>query len=716
MASAHLQPPSQPPPNGHTNGQGLVMQSPSYPARARQHAAPLLIRPTLPSRHVDAATFEDAFVSFIMYCNPAVPLETDTGTLREAFRALPKSGGKSFTAFNLFLLVRQLETKELKTWAELALKLGVDPPDKDKGESSQKIQQYAVRLKRWMHSMHVDAFFEYLMSIPHPYWTDIPTDPTPIYQEGRDGVAPVDDMALRALVPQARPKRGKKRPEEESLNESPSQRPRIEPPASEEYGTARNSLGPWSAHPDARGRFTARPPDSLLRPGPGTGPWLHEPDAQTPLTAYPLGPLSAITPTTRNNFWGDSNEPMSAVNPKGKTHQQRRHGAKVVSSAWRSRGLGGNANGKARGRPPMNRNIMDKSAQPAGSAAEPGYDSSVPDGSDQTITPAMHTPPSNTSLAGTPIGAPSIPTPIPPTAPLPSEFPVHTQRPTKPSISLQVPERVGGSVRLATPPRPYFPPPNLQLPPEVVVHGQPNPDHGGFMNQTFSSTAAPTNVARAAAATTNPRPTAQQYTSNPAFNFETTDHEVPSLDPAPRVTPLGFFDDMEERTNIDATFGYFHSEVLRADWYDASGKRTPPCSLDEAHALVASIIEALYAAAASHAAFLINVAALAGGAMLMTTDKMQIRRLVEYEDRTHFECSWVYRLGSVKGTYRMAQTVQHERWQRSPDVSEAEDDPGTTKGGGGLWRNKYENLMKEMRAKDKELAAMKRKVLGMLDS
>lgn len=271
-------------------------------------------------------------------------------------------------------------------------------------------------------------------------------------------------------------------------------------------------------------------------------------------------------------------------------------------------------------------------------------------------------------------------------------------------------------MRLATPPRPYFPPPNLQLPPEVVVHGQPNPDHGGFMNQTFSSTAAPTNVARAAVATTNPRPTAQQYTSNPAFNFETTDHEVPSLDPAPRVTPLGFFDDMEERTNIDATFGYFHSEVLRADWYDASGKRTPPCSLDEAHALVASIIEALYAAAASHAAFLINVAALAGGAMLMTTDKMQIRRLVEYEDRTHFECSWVYRLGSVKGTYRMAQTVQHERWQKSPDVSEAEDDPGTTKGGGGLWRKKYENLMKEMRAKDKELAAMKRKVLGMLDS
>jgi hypothetical protein len=73
--------------------------------------------------------------------------ETDSAALREAFRTPPKSGGKSFSTFALFGLIQKLETKELKTWAELALQLGVEPPDQEKGQSSQKIQQYAVRLK-----------------------------------------------------------------------------------------------------------------------------------------------------------------------------------------------------------------------------------------------------------------------------------------------------------------------------------------------------------------------------------------------------------------------------------------------------------------------------------------------------------------------------------------------------------------------------------------
>lgn len=104
-------------------------------------------RSTLPDRNVTAATIEEAYVQFVLHCNPAVPAETDTAALREAFRVPPKSGGKSFSTFTLFQLIRQLETKEIKTWAELALKLGVEPPDQDKGQSSQKIQQYAVRLK-----------------------------------------------------------------------------------------------------------------------------------------------------------------------------------------------------------------------------------------------------------------------------------------------------------------------------------------------------------------------------------------------------------------------------------------------------------------------------------------------------------------------------------------------------------------------------------------
>jgi hypothetical protein len=101
----------------------------------------------LPGRNVTSETIEDTYVQFILYCNPAVPPDTDTTILREAFQTPPKSGGKTFDTFLLFELIKLLDAKELKTWAELALKLGVEPPDQDKGQSSQKIQQYAVRLK-----------------------------------------------------------------------------------------------------------------------------------------------------------------------------------------------------------------------------------------------------------------------------------------------------------------------------------------------------------------------------------------------------------------------------------------------------------------------------------------------------------------------------------------------------------------------------------------
>ena len=117
------------------------------PGLSQPAGSPVSARPPLPDRNVAATTIEDAYASFIMHCNPAVPVDTDTAALREAFRMPPKSGGKSFSTFTLFELIRQLESKELKTWAELALKLGVEPPDQEKGQSSQKIQQYAVRLK-----------------------------------------------------------------------------------------------------------------------------------------------------------------------------------------------------------------------------------------------------------------------------------------------------------------------------------------------------------------------------------------------------------------------------------------------------------------------------------------------------------------------------------------------------------------------------------------
>lgn len=125
--------------------QGVFAPSPTSARNVAPRSPP--VRPMLPDRNVNSDTIEDTYVQFVLYCNPAVPPDTDTAALREAFQTPPKSGGKSFNTFLLFELIKQLEAKELKTWAELALKLGVEPPDQDKGQSSQKIQQYAVRLK-----------------------------------------------------------------------------------------------------------------------------------------------------------------------------------------------------------------------------------------------------------------------------------------------------------------------------------------------------------------------------------------------------------------------------------------------------------------------------------------------------------------------------------------------------------------------------------------
>lgn len=101
----------------------------------------------LPDRGINDEKLDDAYVAFILYCNPTVPLTTDTSELRETFRSPPKSDGKTFSPFVLFELIQKLDNKDLKTWAQLAIELGVEPPDLGKGQSTQKIQQYAVRLK-----------------------------------------------------------------------------------------------------------------------------------------------------------------------------------------------------------------------------------------------------------------------------------------------------------------------------------------------------------------------------------------------------------------------------------------------------------------------------------------------------------------------------------------------------------------------------------------
>uniref|UniRef100_L2G2E3 Ars binding protein n=1 Tax=Colletotrichum fructicola (strain Nara gc5) TaxID=1213859 RepID=L2G2E3_COLFN len=600
----------------HQHPTRLHGQSPS-PSMAHQHHLPLATtaplpppssssmtaRSTLPDRNVTAATIEEAYVQFVLHCNPAVPAETDTAALREAFRVPPKSGGKSFSTFTLFQLIRQLETKEIKTWAELALKLGVEPPDQDKGQSSQKIQQYAVRLKRWMHSMHVDAFFEYLMDHPHPYWTEIPDDPTPVCEAGRDGVMAEDDMALRALLPHIKPRRGRKRPEDDDLAKSPSQRARIDsPPIGNGY---RENLGSWSAHPDGRATFGCSDPLKLSANTASASGWPQAPDAaQTPLSAYPQGPMSAITPSTnRNAFWGEA-EPS----------------------------------------PPMNKANVDGPFV-AFPAEGPAYKKPSPENKsvETPITPAA-----------------SITQNTPPDMPQDYYLPRIPQmpRPAKPSISLQVPDRPGGAVRLATPP-----------PPVVMV------------NDLRAQETAPDVL--------------------PAVKG----NEPPPLS---NDIPVGMFENMEDRTNIEAVLGYFTEETANGEWVDQDNNPIEGCSMAEASALVHTTVERMWQTAPNQDAFLINLAALAGGRALMTTSKLKVKREMEYEDRATYSCAWEFRMGSIRGNYNMVQTVMYNRWKKTEEEKDR-DKPAEKATIGGViepesgWEQKYRDLLAVSERRDKEL-------------
>lgn len=100
-----------------------------------------------PSRDVSDDTIDDAYAAFILYCNPSFPASIDTSELTKLFRTPPKSDGNAFSTWTLYELIRKFDSKEIKTWTQLALDLGVEPPDIEKGQSTQKVQQYSVRLK-----------------------------------------------------------------------------------------------------------------------------------------------------------------------------------------------------------------------------------------------------------------------------------------------------------------------------------------------------------------------------------------------------------------------------------------------------------------------------------------------------------------------------------------------------------------------------------------
>ncbi|KAF2754953.1 hypothetical protein EJ05DRAFT_513284 [Pseudovirgaria hyperparasitica] len=444
---------------------------------------------SLPSRNISDDTIDDAYAAFILYCNPSFPTTTDVTELKRLFRLPPKSDSKTFSTYTLFELIRKFP-KEIKTWAQLALDLGVEPPDLEKGQSTQKVQQYSVRLKRWMRAMHIDAFFEYLVGNQHSYFTWVPTPHEPFPDDGRDGVIFDEDLAIRALDPKLKPKRGRRKNDEGDDENEELQRAPKRPQLDTSFSASSNhappqSAYPNSAHPDDMDRFV-QPHDpwttiSTITPASSLNPYsartmtpysaASTPAQQlrwrlnTPNDAQSPHPMSATTPSTSQAPDSAFDEPLSALTPSSTRSKARRRHGPAVSSAWTSNST--NSTGKLRGRPPSNRSVRDGPfvTFPANPKTKEGPTIDL-NRSTPGPTPVEQTP----STASTGNTAPEShhfrfpPTPASALTPA-SAISINSQqsslsvgRPER--LQLQVPQHLGGPVSLVTP--------------TVLVNGQTN--------------------------------------------------------------------------------------------------------------------------------------------------------------------------------------------------------------------------------------------------
>lgn len=330
------------------------------------------------------------------------------------------------------------------------------------------------RPQRWMRALHIDAFFEYLMNKPHAYYEEVPPLHAPFPEDGRDGVPLEEDLAIRALDPKYRPKRGRRKADEEDgaaeATSTPSKRPHLDTPTaflnqSHPMSAYPSSAYPSSAHPDHGMRDPWAAVDTVAGANSNSdsrralvsqsahpssaGQQLHWRlnNSFTPSTPQPF---SAIIPGPRQTAHTAFDEPRSAISPSSSRAKRRRHGP-AVSSAWS--GGSNTSGGKPRGRPPSNRSMQDGpfGTFPANPASR--------EGSMQAIPRSTPDPPPSRERAQSESGMeqPTQHFRLPPnsfpasaiaTVP-PQSFPVPPSR--RGRLSLQVPQHVGGPVHLVTP-------------------------------------------------------------------------------------------------------------------------------------------------------------------------------------------------------------------------------------------------------------------------
>lgn len=594
--------------------------------------------------------------------------------------------------------------------------------------------------------MHVDAFYEYLLENPHPYYTEIPSTSNPVTEGGRDGVAAEDDMALRSLLPHIRPRRGRKRPDETTMSRSPSnQRPKmIDAASSDGATTEQQELDFWATSPDPRSNdFLYAPQDQFNRmamdmPHGSTtaSSWMQPEDfSQTPISTHSY---AAITPfETLNTLWSDPNHESTAegfssgaITPTG-SKQNRRHGAKVVSSAWRSGGPGGS--GKTRGRPPMKRQHtshpqqngkgQNKGELSLFSTYQTSGQSSSPPSTLGHNTPLMSSSTMPTALmtVGSDLPTTTI-TAVPDTAfENQSLFDMKTQEqhdrderklPGQLSLQLEVPERLGGDIGMASSyshhertPIPIllndgasiasehpsmFAPQGLITPEMHLMQVNPiassaqdmylPPDfqqrQGAHDPQLRMASQGTTLYHREASMPQGMiRSNSQQHRmlqhSQPPISTATSKAVVPD----PTIGSRGVtYQDSTDRTNLDNVESLIAYTLLSASWHDAAGQSIPACEVEEAVSIASALIETVRKGATSQETFLSNISTLTGTTFLKRPEGHTVRvyRIDDGEEREDSEQSgrsriresvydihWDLRLGDIRGGFHLREKVKY---------------------------------------------------------
>ena len=155
------------------------------------------------------------------------------------------------------------------------------------------------------------------------------------------------------------------------------------------------------------------------------------------------------------------------------------------------------------------------------------------------------------------------------------------------------------------------------------------------------------------------------------------------------------------------------SDLLTADWADASGHKIAACGLDEATALATKITEDLASQGPTTDAFLRNLAALAGGSLLRGGRPATVRRVDEGPTHSRYDCRWPLLYGTLRGELAFFGTVAHDQWkkQRNPGGGggdgRGDDDAGAE---AARWKEKYEELLRATTAGARQARTLRARV------